>query len=95
MFGIASFVGVLVLFTWLLTSLFDWLLRRWINSPIPRLLVAAVVSLALCTVAGGYGFAGGGPPDFAGAFLIYVLPQLVSLGLMFLFRRGRKVPSKP
>jgi hypothetical protein len=94
MFDIASFVGALLI-TWLLTYLFDWLLRRWISSPIPCLLVAAVVSLALCTVAGGYGFADRGPPVFAAAFLAYVLPQLVSLGLMLLFRRGRKVPSKP
>jgi hypothetical protein len=76
--------------TGLLAFFFEWGLRRIVSAAISRILVANVASLAVATVAGGYGYADDGPPLFMFALLKYALPQAIVLVAMLIMNRGRK-----
>ena len=60
--------------------------------PVPALLISAVIFVAIYTAVGGYGFADGGPADFALSFSTG-LPAAVIVTLLFGFGIWRS--SKP
>ncbi len=86
---VAEVLGALVP-TGLLAHLFEWLFRRFLRRPVIRVLVANALSLAIATIAGGYGNADYGPPQFLQSFLLYGLAQLVWLVVMLIIQRGRR-----
>ena len=48
------------------------------------IVVAALIALGIATVLAGYGFAEGGPPNFAQSFSAYVIPTLIVIVIEFL-----------
>lgn len=89
MLELASFIGGLVP-TGLLSALFVWLSGKFLQSVTVRALGSNVLALIGCTIAGGFGFAHGGPPVFEAAFFRYLLPQLVWLAIWFFVLKGRE-----
>jgi hypothetical protein len=51
-------------------------------------IIAACITLAFATVAGGFGFADGGQPVFLLAFTAYIIPTLLAIRIE-LFRLSR------
>lgn len=86
MADVGHFVGALFA-VGLLTSLYTWLLRKHLPS-IVAILVANLLSLITATIVAGFGFSGGGAPDFVGGFAKYALPQIAWL-LVALFRANQ------
>jgi hypothetical protein len=76
--------------TGLLAFFFEWVMRRFIGGPVARVFIANAVSLAISTVAGGYGHADYGPPQFLPSFFLYGLAQVVWLVVMLLRQRGQR-----
>ena len=86
---VAQVLGALVP-TGLLAYFFEWLLRRFVGQPVVRVFVANAVSLAISTIAGGYGNADYGPPQFLPSFLLYGLAQLIWLVVMLVRQRRQR-----
>lgn len=60
--------------TYLLRRLFMWLTKRW-DGGLGRMLVCNMLSLAVATIAAGFGMADGGPFKGGTAFFTYAIPQ--------------------
>lgn len=84
---VAQFVGAVVgaaVLTWIWYSL----LSRLGHHP-ARVLAASLLSLVTATAIAGLGFSTDGQPDFARAFAVYSVPQLLILGLL-LWKQSRQ-----
>jgi hypothetical protein len=77
--------------TGLLAHFFEWALRRVMGRTEPRVVTANVISLVVATVAAGFGYADGGPPQFYHGFIQNLLPQVIWLIIMLIAKHPRKV----
>jgi hypothetical protein len=87
-YGIGGVLGALAI-TYLLTRLALWLLKR-MGDDTRRILVAYAAVFVFSVMAGGYGLANGGTPDFLRPALLYGLPLLLWLVVDFLALKGRR-----
>jgi hypothetical protein len=67
---IGSFIGVA-----LFSRAFGWLYAKRFHGP-PSAVGLHLFTLAFATVIGGLGLADGGPPQFAAAFEMYLIPSV-------------------
>ena len=75
LFSLAGQIVAMMLFT----GIFRWVIGK-LGVPEPYSTVTgAVGALTLATVAGGYGFADGGPPQFEQAFATYLPAAIIVL----------------
>lgn len=91
-----AFIGVLI-GALLITYLVSRALRRWVFKSLPglqRSVVPNVVTLAISTVVGAFGFADGGDAKWTSAFLTYLIPTAVWT-VVDLIRNKKTVPVAP
>jgi len=78
---------LMMLYRYLTTSVFKQL--AWNE----RTIAAFVATVLTCTLIGGYGFADGGSPAFGKAFIIYIIPSIISAAYFLLKGEPPKAPS--
>ncbi len=90
-YWLGAIVGALV-GSYLLSRLALWLLKA-MGDKRDRILGAHGATFAFVTVAGGYGYADGGEPQFLHAAEIYILPIILWLAIDLLALRGRRAKA--